>query len=184
MNGSERELRFIDRIYKELVQTQERRQKLEILKITFVVGLLGFGGLKLSNVDSFWIGLLLVPLVTAFFDLLIDAQNLRIRRKGAFLRTRITDQCEKEWQRFVLSHRTKSARVGSWGFTLISYAAAAALLLSTVSKPQPFEFMGLDVPRSLSILFIVVWFLIFLAIAYLNRQAYKTEQDKLDRPQI
>lgn len=119
---------FLARIYKEISETQQRRHKLDLLKITFVSALLGFGAIKVGNIATFYQTLYLAPLVAVFFDLLIMGEHFSIRRLGAFLRLHSTDQLERTWEGFVSKNRDKFFKSGSRGFTALSYIGAIALL--------------------------------------------------------
>jgi hypothetical protein len=113
----------------EIAETQKRREKLLTLKVTFVTALLGFGSLKSEeNSTQTYQLLYLAPMAVCFFDLLILGEHFSIRRIGCFLRTICKDKGEIEWQEFVRNHRDKFFRFGSWGFTVLTFAAAIMLL--------------------------------------------------------
>jgi len=118
----------IERLYLEVRDTLQRRRKLELLKITFVSALLGFGAIKTGNLLTFHQALYLVPLVAVFFDMLIMGEHFSIRRIGAFIRLFSSDRLEEEWEKFVCKNRDKFFKNGSRGFTLLSFVAAGALL--------------------------------------------------------
>jgi hypothetical protein len=118
----------VDRLNQEIRDTQQRRHKLDLLKITFVSALLGFGAVKVGDMLTFYQTLYLVPLVAVFFDLLIMGEHFSIRRIGAFLRLHSPNPLEKEWQKFVSENRDRYFKNGSRGFTLLSYIGAIALL--------------------------------------------------------
>ncbi|MCJ7603238.1 MAG: hypothetical protein MUO63_17285 [Desulfobulbaceae bacterium] len=118
----------LERLHQEIRDTQLRRHKLDLLKITFVTALLGFGAVKVGEILTFYQTLYLVPLVAVFFDLLIMGEHFSIRRLGAFLRLHSTDQMECEWEKFVSDNRDRFFKSGSRGFTLLSFIGAIALL--------------------------------------------------------
>lgn len=135
---------FVERLYQELRQTQERRYKLSVLKIGFVTALLGFGGAKFQSTDNFQSSLYLAPLVGELFDLLIMAQNYGIHRMGAFARIHLSDDwIEKKWQIFVRDNRSWFAFAGSWGFTILSYVAAIGLLAIQSKTPTDWKLLWL-----------------------------------------
>jgi len=119
---------FLTRIYKEISDTQQRRHKLDLLKITFVSALLGFGAVKVGNIAAFYQTLYLAPLVAVFFDLLTMGEHFSIRRLGAFLRLHSPAPLERTWEGFVSENRDKFFKSGSRGFTVLSYIGAIALL--------------------------------------------------------
>jgi hypothetical protein len=118
----------LESLHKEIRDTQLRRHKLDLFKITFVTALLGFGSVKVGEILSFYQTLYLVPLVAVFFDLLIMGEHFSIRRIGAFLRLHSPDSLEREWQKFVGDNRDRFFKSGSRGFTMLSYIGAIALL--------------------------------------------------------
>jgi hypothetical protein len=118
----------LERLHQEIRDNQQRRHKLDLLKITFVSALLGFGAVKVGDIVAFYQTLYLVPLVAVFFDLLMMGEHFSIRRLGAFLRLHSPDELEHQWEKFVSKNRDKFFKNGSRGFTLLSYVGAVALL--------------------------------------------------------
>jgi len=121
---------FIQKLHKEIAETQLRRHKLDILKIAFITTLLGFGSLKLRDLSSFYPLLYLVPLVGVFFDLLIMGEHYSIRRIGVFIRLKSEDKLEKQFERYVSRKRDKFFKNGSRCFTVLSILAAMVILFS------------------------------------------------------
>jgi len=120
---------IVDSLRREISETQKRREKLNTLKLTFVTGLLGLGGVKFDDNGATTYQLLyLAPLVGVFFDLLILGEHFSIRRIGAFFRTECGDKGEKEWQVFVRKKRDIFFKYGSIGFTVLIFLAAIVLL--------------------------------------------------------
>jgi len=132
---------FLERLHREISETQQRRHKLVLLKITFVTALLGFGALKIGELVTFWQVLYLVPLVAFFFDLLIMGEHFSIRRMGSFLRQHSPSPLENEWEEYVRKRRDKFFKIGSYGFTILSLLAAIALLINTKSCLQMKEWL-------------------------------------------
>lgn len=122
---------ILDKLRHELGETQKRRHRLGILKISFVTALLGFGSVRIEQFASFYPVLYLVPLVAVFFDLLVMGEHFSIRRLGAFLRLHSTDELEREWEGFVAKNRDRFFKNGSLGFTILSFVAAIAFLTRT-----------------------------------------------------
>jgi len=127
------------KLHLELSETQARRHKLDVLKISFVTTLLGFGGIKLQDSVAFFQLLYLVPLVSVLFDLLVMGQHYSIRRIGAFLRLSSQDQIERDFEVFVSRRRDSFFKWGSQGFTILSYLASGALLWVTKGSLTSFE---------------------------------------------
>lgn len=120
---------IIDSLRREISETQRRREKLHTLKLTFVTGLLGLGGVKFEDKGATTYQLLyLAPLVGVFFDLLIFGEHFSIRRIGAFFRVMCSDKGEKEWQDFVKNRRDKFFQYGTIGFTTLIFITAIILL--------------------------------------------------------
>src|SRR5438552_3432657 len=115
------------KIHSEIAETQKRRFQLYVLKIGFVTALLGFGGIHIQEVSSFYQALYLVPLVAVFFDLLIMGEHISIRRMGTYLRLH-SEEDEKTYEDYVMRHRDKFITVGLVGFTTLSFVAAFFLL--------------------------------------------------------
>jgi NADH:ubiquinone oxidoreductase subunit E len=65
-------------LLKELSETQQRRHKLDVIKITFVAGLLAFSSIQIKDIMTFYQTLYFVPLVAMFFDLLIMGEHFSI----------------------------------------------------------------------------------------------------------
>ena len=119
---------ILDKLRRELSETQQRRHKLGILKVSFVTALLGLGSLRIEQFASFYPVLYLVPFVTVFFDLLIMGEHYSIRRIGAFLRLHSADPLEKEWEIFVSKRRDVFFKNGSLGFTILSFVVGVVIL--------------------------------------------------------
>lgn len=118
----------LERLRQEISETQQRRHKLDLLKITFVTALFGFGAVKIGEILNFYQTLYLIPLIAVFFDLLIMGEHFSIRRLGAFLRLHSKSPLEIEWEKFVSNNRDSFFKNGSRGFTVLSFVAAIALL--------------------------------------------------------
>lgn len=118
-----------ERLYREISETQQRRSKLDVLKITFVSALLGFGAVKIKDFTAFYQVLYVAPLVAVFLDFLVMGEHFSIRRVGAYLRLcDETSQAEHKYEYFVSKNRDKFFVVGSRGFTILSFVAAYVLL--------------------------------------------------------
>jgi hypothetical protein len=118
-----------ERLFREISETQQRRSKLDLTKITFVSGLLGFGALRINKITAFYPVLYVAPLVAVFLDFLVMGEHFSVRRIGAFLRCfPESDVEQKAYEKFVSQNRDKFSVVGSRGFTSLSFVAAVTLL--------------------------------------------------------
>ena len=100
---------IIEALHREISETQERRHKLDVLKIAFVTALLGFGAVKIKDITTFYQVLYLAPLVAVFFDLLVVGQHFSIRRIGAFLRLHSKSMLEKN-----IKNLSEIIEIGFW----------------------------------------------------------------------
>lgn len=131
-----------DRLYKEISETQQRRNKLDVLKITFVSALLGFGAIKINDITAFYQILYVAPLVAVFLDFLVMGEHFSIRRVGAFLRLHpSSDKTEQDYEYFVSQNRDRFFVMGSRGFTILSFVAAIALLWKTRGTVLYYEWL-------------------------------------------
>jgi uncharacterized membrane protein YjjP (DUF1212 family) len=143
---------FTERLYKELQTVEEFRFKFSTMKITFVIGLLGIGAVKLKvghNIDLSP-ALLLAPLVAVLFDILSMAATVNIYRIDAFLRIK-GESDEKEWQYFLKKHSSSFYLWAATGFTVTTLVAS---LFLTALRPLPYD---------ISVCWLMVW-LIFIII--------------------
>jgi hypothetical protein len=114
----QREKLFMERLYKQLQTVEEFRFKFTITKITFVIGLLGIGTMKLNigrDVDLS-AALYLAPLVAVLFDILGMAATLAIYRINAFL-GRERKPNEEKWQTFTKKYPLSFSQE-DWSFCL------------------------------------------------------------------
>ena len=118
---------ILEYLRKEIAETQQRREKLLLVKIAFVSALLGFGGGEFKEIGSIYQALYVVPLIATFFDLMIQGEHFSIRRAGTFLRLN-SSPLERAYEVFVGKNRDVFFRYGSAGFTSLSYFASIVLL--------------------------------------------------------
>lgn len=132
---------MLKRLYREISETQQRRSKLDVLKITFVSALLGFGTVKINDISAFYQVLYVAPLVAVFLDFLVMGEHFSIRRVGAFLRlSNESSQGEKVYELFVSRNRDKFFVFGSRGFTVLSFVAAYSLLKLIRGSVSQFDY--------------------------------------------
>ena len=131
-----------DRLYQEISETQQRRSNLDVIKITFVSALLGFGTVNIKDITTFYQVLYVAPLVAVFLDFLVMGEHFSIRRVGAFLRlSESSDAGEKDYEFFVSHNRDRFFVMGSRGFTVLSFVAALALLRMTKGHLACFDWL-------------------------------------------
>lgn len=118
---------ILEYLRKEISETQQRRERLQLIKIAFVSALLGFGGGEFKE-SSIYQALYVVPLIATFFDLLVQGEHFSIRRAGTFLRLNSSSDLERAYEIFVRKNRDVFFRYGSAGFTSLSYFASIVLL--------------------------------------------------------
>ena len=161
---------FLDAIHREISETQQRREKLGILKIAFVTALLGFGGVKIKDVIAVYQLLYLAPLAAFFFDVLTLGEHFSIRRMGAFLRLNSPSETERKYQQFVSKNRDRFFKLGSYAITCLSFVAAIALLRSAKG------------PLSLTenVWFIITFIVFVVIVWYANKRINRL--DKIDAP--
>jgi hypothetical protein len=160
---------ILESLRKEISETQSRREKLQLLKIAFVSALLGFGGGGIKEISPVYQGLYVVPLITTFFDLLIQGEHFSIRRAGTFLRLNSPSQLTKDYEMFVSKNRDVFFKFGSAGFSSLSYFASIVLLRKSNYLRSWVEWV-----------WFAVLFLIFISsLCYTNRRL--KELDRLER---
>jgi hypothetical protein len=157
---------IFDALRREISETQKQREKLGILKITFVTALLGFGSIKIDNFVSVYQVLYLAPLIALFFDLLVMGEHFSIRRMGVFLRLNSESQKEREYEDFVRNNRDRFFRLGSFGITALSYVAAMVLLKTAKGDIKLIEWFWF------SLIFVVF----IAAVLFGNRRLLKLDR--------
>ncbi len=130
---------FEEKIHKEIFQTQGRRHKLDLLKISLVTSLLGLGGINLKELLELYPMLYLPPLVALLFDHLLMREIHSIHRIGAYLRQNAPDPKEKEFEVFIKDKRNPYYRIACCGFTLLTILPSVFLLVSK----QKLEILGI-----------------------------------------
>ena len=78
-------MNFAEKRYQEILQTLDRRHKLDIAKVTFTVSLLGLGSFNINQNIPLLPALFLAPLVALSFDLFIMRELHSLCRIGAFI---------------------------------------------------------------------------------------------------
>ncbi len=135
-------LEFLKALHDEKTKTQVTRASYISGKFTFITGLFGLGALKIGVVDFHWL-LYLIPLVALGYDLYIRAEDLSIKKMGAFLRSdpkaKIAES-ERAWEHFSAQYRDKLAHLATTLFTLIITISAAVYIYAQQSSSLSIEF--------------------------------------------
>jgi len=127
---------FIEKIHKEMLQGQQMRMHLDVLKISFVIALLGLGSIKVKDIASLCNSLYLAPLVALLFDFMSAGHRLSVRRNGKFLRLYSPSELERTFEKFVGQNRDWFFRWGSFFFSILSFPAVV-LLIKAVTNDYP-----------------------------------------------
>jgi hypothetical protein len=131
-------LEFLKALHDEKTKTQGTRAGYISSKFAFITGLFGLGALKIGEVDFHWL-LYIIPLVALGYDLYIRAEDLSIKKMGAFLRSDPkagTSESEKAWERFSAHYRDKLAHLATTLFTFIITISAAVYIYAQQSATQ------------------------------------------------
>jgi hypothetical protein len=96
---------FIKDLRAEIINSQDRRGKLLLLKLTFVSSFFGLGSFKDFSIEAGNIVLessfafYLIPFIALIFDLYLMGEDYGIKRAGNFIRkNKYTPTAEKEWE--------------------------------------------------------------------------------------
>ena len=140
---------FEEKLHKEIFRTQDRRHKLDLLKITLVTSLLGLGGIKLGDLLQLYPMLYLPPLVALLFDHFLMREIHSIHRIGAYLRKNAPDPNEQKFEEFIKNKRNPYYRIACCGFTLLTIPPSIILLAARGELKA----------------WVVIWFLILALIS-------------------
>jgi hypothetical protein len=122
--------KFICELRMEISAAQERRGKLGLAKLSFIVALLGFGSTNIGTGDATVFLLYLVPFVGLIFDLYILGEHFGIKRAGEFLRTSPEAPSEEvAWEEAMRSMRDRFSYAASLVSSTVVVAAAALALI-------------------------------------------------------
>lgn len=128
-------LEFLKALHDEKTKAQTTRATYISNKFAFITGLFGLGALKIGEVDFHWL-LYFIPLVALGYDLYIRAEDLSIKKMGAFLRSDPkagTAESEKAWERFSAHYRDNLAHLATVLFTFIITISAAVYIYAQQS---------------------------------------------------
>jgi uncharacterized membrane protein YfcA len=169
-------LEFLKALHDEKTKAQGTRATYISSKFAFITGLFGLGALKIGAVDFSWL-LYLIPLVALGYDLYIRAEDLSIKKMGAFLRSdpkAKNSESERAWEHFSAQYRDKLAHLATTLFTLIINLSAAVYIYSQQSTKQ-----GGLLSMEFWIVFIT-WFVISLSANIGLWMSHRMQIKKLD----
>ena len=127
---------FIEKVHNEILQMQRLRMRFDVLKISFVIALLGLGSITVKDLASLHNSLYLAPLVALLFDFMSAGHTFAIRRNGKFLRQYSPSELERAFEEFVCQNRDWFFRLGSFFFNMLSFPAVV-LLIKAVTGNYP-----------------------------------------------
>lgn len=166
----ELQIEFLKALHDEKTKTQGQRSTYIASKFAFISGLFGLGALKTASVDFSWL-LYFIPLVAIGYDLYIRAEDLSIKKMGAFLRNRsLTEisQIEKDWEFFSAQYRDRLAQLAITLFTTFIILAAAVYILVQQANNLSMPFLA----------FFGGWLLVSLVS---NWAFWKSHRDQIKR---
>jgi len=147
---------FHEKIHQEILQIQQMRRRIDARKVAFVIALLGFGSIKLSDSATFYYSLYLAPLVALLFDFMSMGHTFAIRRNGKFLRNFSPSQLEQKYENFVSKNRDNFFRFGSFCFSVLAYVAS--FLLLKVAEPKSLLNFGGLILISMFLIHIILFY--------------------------
>ncbi len=119
---------FRGRLRDEIVSAQRTRAWLIREKLIFVVGALGVGAVSKGWLETPAL-LLLVPVVSAIFDLYVAGEDFHVKRIGGFLGASVNESSREEaaWEALVESRPDRFSQVANPGSSLLAIGGAAAV---------------------------------------------------------
>ncbi len=171
---------FLKTLHDEKTKTQTTRANYVSAKFAFITGLFGLGALQIGGANFHWL-LFFIPLVAIGYDLYIRAEDLSIKKIGAFLRAdphAQTADSEKAWERFSAKYRDKLAQLATTLFTFIIIVAAGAYIfvLETTARSGR--------PGRAFIIGFIVWFALFFVGNIALWISHRMQIKKLDEIQF
>lgn len=145
---------WYDRIYSEIKDAQTRVNKIQVLKISFVTSLIGFGNIKLNDSKLFVEIFFFTPFVSVFFDFLIMGEFFSIRRIGAFIYQYPQNDKEAKYESLVNENKDNFFKFGNYGFSILSLVVS----IIYIKKNEAIS----------STTFLIIWVLIILALLFFN----------------
>ena len=168
----ELQLEFLKALHDEKTKTQGHRATYIASKFAFLSGLFGLGALKTEAVNFSWL-LYFIPLVAIGYDLYIRAEDLSIKKMGAFLRNRPPAELsdiEREWEYFAAQYRDKLAQLAITLFTTFIILAAAVYIFVQQANDRSATFLA----------FFGAWLLAGLVANWALWRSHQNQVRKLD----
>ncbi len=166
----ELQIEFLKALHDEKTKTQGQRATYVTSKFAFISGLFGLGALKIGAVNFSWL-LYFIPLVAIGYDLYIRAEDLSIKKMGAFLRNRSRaeiSETEKDWESFAAQYRDKLAQLATTLFTTLIILAAAVYIFAQQANNRTGTFL--------------TFFASWLAVSLVSNWAlWKSHQNQIKR---
>ncbi len=127
--------KFLSELRQEIFQTQVRRSKLLITKLSFISSFFGIGFIdELSNQNLSPV-LYAIPIIALIFDLYLMGESYSIIRAATFLRNHnSTSEAEKEWEGYVGARRDYFSSF-AYIITSILIVTFCIVILQTKQKP-------------------------------------------------
>ncbi len=122
--------RFLSSLWREKLQSQQRRASLINRKLNWVVALFVLGALRFPvqiHIESHLL-LYLVPPIALVFDLYIIGENYGIRRMGRFIQLRYAELPDGNWEGWLPPRRDKFSQLALPLSSLIILACSLVLL--------------------------------------------------------
>jgi hypothetical protein len=149
---------FVSELREEIGAAQERRGKLSLAKMSFIIALLGFGSTDIGSNDATVFLLYLVPFAGLIFDLYILGEHFGIKRAGEFLRTSPEVPSEEAlWEKAMLIKRDYFSYAASLvSSAVVVVAAALAVLWKSSGAELPWWYYLWVTFAILCILFVAI----------------------------
>lgn len=120
-NGERSNKEFLTDLRKEIFQSQERRGKILIQKLSFITGLFGIGaigkfGEPNMNINTDYI-FYIIPFIALIFDLYLMGEDYSVKRAGHFIKNSIAVPSEeKRWEEYI--QKGKRDKFPSWAYRI------------------------------------------------------------------
>lgn len=158
---------LIGKLHQEILQSQQSRLKIDLLKVTFVTALLGFGTFKSEDLKTLQYSLYLAPAVAIFFEMMSMGHTFAIRRCGKFLRLHSLSPLEKKYESWAATSRDPFFPSASIAFDVVSLLATV-FLVRAVTGMWPTD-GGKVILAALAIFQLIVWLVYIWRIAKFDR---------------
>jgi hypothetical protein len=151
---------FVADLRKEIFQSQERRGKLLIHKLSFVSGFFGIGAFE--KLDEIKLGIntdyifYIIPFIALIFDLYLMGEDYAVKRAGFFIKTSlVSPEVEKQWENFVEEGKRDYFSTWAYRITTILIVAFCVVMLEPKEKYTDVFFLAWAI---LCLLYIILHF--------------------------